>query len=285
MSSFKSPPNSAPLIQPLPVGRAIILPDTASLEMLYAHTVLIIPSLWDYCEKDERTLYRFHRRFGVPWDRDTYALSGERGGLLPDVNLTLYTDSSYARLAGASELPWHSDVPIYGEKKVQWPIRSLTAAVLPPNPVSTSFVSMFELYDLLSQDEKEFASQVTLTYQSWYVPGSHFVQMPLVQSHPVTGRKFLAMNSFNPGKMSELITKHWIQRATIAGDTVERSGAEILGRYSERIEALAYRHEWVEGDMVVFDNTGLMHRRDGAADLNNPRRFYRANIHHAHQAG
>jgi alpha-ketoglutarate-dependent taurine dioxygenase len=284
MLSLESPRTESAIITPLPVGRAVIAPEAGSLDLLYAHTVLVIPKLWDYCEKDERTLYQYHRRFGVPWDRDTYALSGERGGLLPDLALTVYTDSSYARLAGASELPWHSDVPIYSSD-VQWPIRSLTAAMLPADPVSTSFVSMFELYDSLSAEEKEFAAQVTLTYQSWYVPGSGFVDMPLVQSHKVTGRKFLAMNSYNPGKMSERITKHWIQRATIAGDATERSGAEVLGRYAERIEALAYRHRWVEGDMVIFDNTGLMHRRDGAANLENPRRFYRANIHHLHQLG
>lgn len=272
------------LPSPLPLGQAVVVPADACAALLYEHTMLVIPELWQHCGQDTAVLFEFHRRFGAPWTRKEYALSGEQSGLLPDVNLTTYADGSYAKLAGVQQaLPWHSDVPIYREQRVQWPIRALTAVQLPPNPVTTSFCSMFALYDTLSADERAFAAQVTLTYQSWYAPGTGWVDMPLVQHHPVTGRPFLAMNSFNPGKRSERLTKHWIQGVAVAGDPVERAGAEILGRYSERIEALSYRHCWREGDMVVFDNTGLMHRRDGMADLANPRKFYRANVRHGHQ--
>jgi alpha-ketoglutarate-dependent taurine dioxygenase len=268
----------------LPLGQAIVTPEQATAEALYHHTVLVIPELWQHCDRDEQALYDFHCRFGRPWTRAEYMLSGEQGGLLSGIDLTAYVDGSYAKLAGTSqELPWHSDVPIYREKGVQWPIRALTAVALPPRPTTTSFVSMFDVYDSLSADEQAFAEQVTLTYHSWYAPGTGWQEMPLVQRHPVTGRRFLAMNSFKPGKRSEPVTTHWIQGVALAGDASERTGAEILGRYTKRIEELSYRHHWRDGDMVVFDNTGLMHRRDGLADISQPRKFYRANVRHAHQ--
>lgn len=277
-------PAMAPSGSMLPLGQAVIAPALASAELLYAHGVLVIPETWQFCGRDEQALYDFHCRFGQPWARKEYALTGEQSGLLAGVDLTTYADGSYARLGGLSqELPWHSDVPIYREQRVQWPIRALTAVSLPPNPTTTSFCSMFEVYETLSADERAFAEQVTLTYQSWYTPGTGWVEMPLVQTHPVSGRRFLAMNSFNPGRRSERLTKHWIQGVSVAGDTVERAGAEILGRYSERIEDLSYRHFWRDGDMVVFDNTGLLHRRDGLADVSQPRKFYRANVRHGYQ--
>jgi len=268
------------------LGRTLFAPAQATAAALYEHSMLVIPALWQHCERDEQLLYDYHCRFGQPWARADYMLTGEQDGLLDSIDLTAYVDGSYAKLAGpAQELPWHSDVPIYRDKGVQWPIRTLTAVGLPSQPVTTSFCSMFEVYDSLSADERAFAEQVTLLYHSWYEPGTGWTEMPLVQAHPVTGRRFLALNSFNPGKRSDGVTIHWIQGVLVAGDTAERSGADILGRYSERIEDLRYRHDWRDGDMVVFDNTGLLHRRDGLADLAQPRKFYRANVRHAYQRG
>jgi alpha-ketoglutarate-dependent taurine dioxygenase len=275
---------NAPHAPRLPLGQAIVRPEEATAELLYAHTVLVIPRTWQHCDEDEQALYDFHRRFGTPWTRAQYMLTGEQGGLLAGSDLTAYVDGSYAKLAGTSqELPWHSDVPIYRERGMQWPIRALTAVGLPPNPVTTSFVSMYDVYDSLDANERAFAEQVTLTYHSWYAPGTGWVDMPLVQRHPVTGRPFLALNSFKPGKRSDPITTHWIQGVSIAGDSTERTGAEVLGRFAERYEDLAYRHQWQPGDMVAFDNTGLLHRRDGLANLAQPRKFYRANVRHAYQ--
>jgi alpha-ketoglutarate-dependent taurine dioxygenase len=258
--------------------------ECASLDLLYEHTVLILPDMWKYCGGSAAELYEFHRRFGIPWKRADYRFSMEYEALMPRVDITSYVDGAFSKLGDNDhEIPWHSDVPIHGDKGLNWPIRSLTAWRLPQHPTASSFCSTYAIYDALSEEEKAFASEVSLTYQSWYQPGTQFTDMPLVQSHPVTGRKFLALNSYNQGKNMEP-TKRWIAGVKLSGDTL--SGLDcrsVLGRYDEAIEELAYSHVWEYGEMVIFDNAGLLHRRDGRVDPANPRKFFRMNLRHFHQ--
>src|SRR5450830_1749569 len=88
----------------------MIAPEQASIELLYAYGMLILPDMWELCGGNVSNLYEFHARFGQPWRRDDYRVSLEYDALLPRVAITSYIDGAFTKLAdNHHEIPWHSD--------------------------------------------------------------------------------------------------------------------------------------------------------------------------------
>ena len=70
---------------------------------------------------------------------------------------------------------------------------------------------------------------------------------PLVHTHPVTGRKALYLDS----------------TTTVGIDGMdEASGSVLLGEIYDFVTRpqFVYRHHWKQGDFVIWDNRGAMHR-------------------------
>jgi taurine dioxygenase len=73
------------------------------------------------------------------------------------------------------------------------------------------------------------------------------VEMPVVRTHPVTGRKALFVN--------EAHTSHLVGLAKEEGD-------ELLARLCRHIVSpeFIYRHQWRPGDLLVWDNCAVQHK-------------------------
>lgn len=153
---------------------------------------------------------------------------------------------------------WHSDKSFRPEPSMATILHAVT---LPPDGGDTCFANMYLAYDELSEAEKAELDGVKVVH-SWELsrenigrkmskeeiedapPMSH----PLARTHPETGRKALFMG---------------MHASHLEGMAMDEGRARI-----EALEAHAtqprftYRHDWREGDVLMWDNRCLLHRAD-----------------------
>lgn len=130
----------------------------------------------------------------------------------------------------------------------------------------TNFVDTETVWDLLSSDEKEEARGVTLTYETEKL--AHYggkISVPLVQSHPVTGRTIL--------RMAERVTSEK-NPVTLS---LEGAGEEFYQRMVDRLYAKSVSHSWEKGDLLLVDNFRYLHGRNPLGE-NRLRSFKRIQI-------
>jgi len=186
------------------------------------------------------------------------AFAGERTGeKLYSVTLDTNVNSSADYLKGS--LYWHidgtmNDVPIRASL--------LSSKVLPSDGGGdTEFCNTYAAYDDLSDDDKAELEGLRVMHSAWntlfyFDPEptiDHLTRMmrigdkelPLVWTHQ-SGRKSLVLGC---------TARHVV-------DMDYRKSAELLVRlrdWATRPE-FVYRHQWSVGDLVMWDNTGTMHR-------------------------
>lgn len=185
-------------------------------------------------------------------------LAAERAGeKLYNVTLDTKVNSSADYLKGS--LYWHidgtmNDVPIRASL--------LSSRALPADGGGdTEFCNTYAAYDDLAAEDKAELDNITVMHSGWntlfyYDPEPSIdhlrammrmgdKELPLVWTHR-SGRKSLVLGC-------------------TAGHVVgmdHRDSAELLVRlrdWATRPE-FVYRHQWAVGDLVIWDNTGTMHR-------------------------
>lgn len=165
---------------------------------------------------------------------------------------------------GSNELDWHTDQ--------SYMTNPATGAVLqmvelPPVEVDTWWANMklaWAALDTETQREIESLSGIfqyakrQATYNEGNLKTSIQKQTPdvahpLVNVDPVTGEKSLYLD---PTTMTGIV------------DMSDAAAAELLNRLSEHAtaEKFVYRHRWETGDVVMWDNGFLLHRRDDFPD-------------------
>ena len=143
----------------------------------------------------------------------------------------------------------------------------------------TEFASTYEAYDHLTDEEKEqvLTLRVVHTFEA---------SQRLVNNDP--SPEELAMWRKRPPKEHPLVWTHKSgRRSLVLGATTDHvvgmdrdEGkallAELLGRATapERV----YRHQWGVGDMVIWDNRGVLHRAS-SYDPTSPRDMHRTTLH------
>jgi taurine dioxygenase len=91
------------------------------------------------------------------------------------------------------------------------------------------------------------------------------VEMPVVRTHPVTGRKALFVN--------EAHTSH------VVGLTKAESEALLAGLYAHLVRPeLAYTHRWQPGDLLMWDNCAVQHKASFDYALPLRRRMHRTTV-------
>lgn len=138
----------------------------------------------------------------------------------------------------------------------------LTARKLSPSGGQTEFASTYAAYDHLPEEEKQAIEPLRVLHKletsmrpvfeevteedlaRWRAMSSAMVH-PLVWKHP-SGRKSLVVGTHAEKVIDEPIAH----------------GRSRLVRLQEWTAqpAFSYRHEWQEGDLVIWDNWGVMHR-------------------------
>jgi taurine dioxygenase len=218
---------------------------------------------------DDRMLMSFSARFGdldrVPvaaanFDR---ADSGLDGDVAPWVTVisSVVKDGKPVGGLGSYELVWHTDMS-YNDLP---PRASLLYALeVPPDGGNTGFLNMYEAYETLAPDLKRAIEGRTCIHDSSrnsagelrrgfqrtldvrQTPGAVH---PLVRLHPVSGRKALFLGR-RPG-------------AYVHGLPVEESEQLLDAVWAHATqERFAWYQKWRGGDLVMWDNRCVMHRRD-----------------------
>lgn len=174
---------------------------------------------------------------------------------------------------GDGELFWHSD---HSYHSVPIAASALIAMEIPPRGGETGFINMYQALETLPAPLRERLRGLTFKHDGTYnsagqirrglspvtdVRTSPGVIHPAVRTHPETGHDALYL-----GRRPH---------AYVMGLPVEESEA-LLDQLWAHIAALpAWYHEWRVGDIVVWDNRCVMHRRH-AFDKASRRLLYRA---------
>lgn len=153
---------------------------------------------------------------------------------------------------------WHIDrtdldVPPYASM--------LSAKVLTPTGGETEFVNTYAAYEELPEDEKERISDVKVL---------HTIETAFLEAFPEPTDKQRAAWSQLPRKVHPLVWRHRSGRkslvlsnsATEVIGLAEDEGRELLGRLLSWATQprFVYTHHWQLNDLVIWNNTGAMHR-------------------------
>jgi taurine dioxygenase len=88
------------------------------------------------------------------------------------------------------------------------------------------------------------------------------VMHPLVRTHPISHRKALYIN---PIRIERIDGLEQAETAALLEELLEHATQERF----------QYRHKWLEGDMVIWDNRCLMHKANGDYPVAEVRYLYR----------
>ncbi|HYC45005.1 MAG TPA: TauD/TfdA family dioxygenase [Burkholderiales bacterium] len=202
-------------------------------------------------------LVAFTRRFGAPEPHvlQHWSLPG-----FPEIYV-LSNIVENGRQIGSTEegLGWHTDLT-YMPYPAGYTI--LYALEVPVAGGDTLFASLYRAYDTLAEDERKRLRPLTgrFHYEKYYNRRKNMppltdeqkartpvVEHPLVRIHPFTGREGMYVNR------SDCI-------GVIGMDDAE--GVALVERMFEyTLDArFQYAHRWKRGDLVIWDNRGLLHR-------------------------
>ena len=137
----------------------------------------------------------------------------------------------------------------------------LSAHVISATGGETEFASTYAAYDDLTDAEKE-------RFEDLRVLHSFEASQRLV--HPDPTPEELAGWRSKPDKEHPLVWRHRSgRRSLVIGVSASHvvgmdlaEGKALLADLLERatVPERVYRHEWTVGDLVIWDNTGVMHR-------------------------
>ena len=223
-------------------------------------------------------LVEFSRRFGFPEraDNQEKALIVDSGP--PEVMIVSNVVENGRPIGhlGNKEAYWHTDM-CYTDNP---PIASiLYAREVPDQGGDTSFMDMHSVYESLPERLKSVAAGMSIKHDRSYTavgdlrhgyqpvtsardsPGAVH---PMINTHPVTGQKSLYL-----GRR---------RCAYVMGLSLDESEDLLneLWSYTENQDFICC-HRWTVGDLLIWDNRRLMHRRD-AFDANARRLMWRTQI-------
>jgi alpha-ketoglutarate-dependent taurine dioxygenase len=218
------------------------------LELLDRHGVLVFREL----HLDDETQVAFSRRLG-PVER-----VGRQADGAEVFRVTLDPAKNPAADYLKGTFDWHidgmtDDIPIMATV--------LSAHQVAASGGDTEFASTYAAYDDLSDDEQARALATRVV---------HSFLAAQVLSHPNASEADIEFWSKRPPKTHPLVWRHQNgRRSLVLGATTdhvegmgEGEGRAYLDDLLERstVPERVYRHEWAVGDLVIWDNRGVLHR-------------------------
>jgi len=218
----------------------------AVLEALEEHGVLVFREIGI----DDEEQVAFGRRLG-----DLVARPGH-----PIPEITAITQDPENPLAEylRGNLQWHIDGAM---DEIPCKAGILSARVMAPGDGATEFASTYAAYDDLTEEEKErFAGYRVI----------HALEATLRPVYPNPRPEQLADWRNRPSREHPLVWRHRSGRNSLLfGATADRvvgldveEGRALLADLVSRAtrSERVLRHEWEIGDMVIWDNRGVIHR-------------------------
>jgi alpha-ketoglutarate-dependent taurine dioxygenase len=218
------------------------------LELLDRHGVLVFREL----HLDDDAQVAFSRRLG-PVER-----VGRRDDGAEIFRVTLDPAKNPAADYLKGTFDWHidgmtDDIPIMATV--------LSAHEVAAKGGDTEFASTYAAYEDLSDDEKERALAARVV---------HSFLAAQVLSHPNASQADIEFWSQRPPKTHPLVWRHQNGRNSLVlgatTDHVEGMGEDEGRAYLDdlldrsTVAERVYRHEWAVGDLVIWDNRGVLHR-------------------------
>ena len=235
------------------------------LETLDANGVLVVRDL----HIDDAAQVAFSRRLG----RVEKLGKGE----LPEIFLvTLDPAKNRAAAYLRGTFDWHidglpDDIPIKATL--------LSAHAVAESGGETEFASSYQAYEDLSDDEKVRFESVRVV---------HSIEAAQRRLNPDPSAEELARWRSRPAKEQPLIWRHHNgRRSVVRGPTADHvvgmdraEGRALLDDVMARATAppRVYRHVWKVGDLVIWDNRGVLHRAL-PYDPMSPRDMHRTTLH------
>ena len=153
---------------------------------------------------------------------------------------------------------WHIDG---AQDDVPTKATLLSGHVIAPEGGETEFASTYAAYDDLSADEKERFEGLRVV---------HTLESSQRRVHPDPTPELLARWHEKPDKEHPLVWQHRSgRRSLVIGATADHvvgmdpdEGRALLAGLLDRATTpdRVYRHRWSVGDLIIWDNTGVMHR-------------------------
>lgn len=237
---------------------------------LYAHQVLLFRSQ-QLGLTDQLRFTGVLGQVDTPWDQNH---------LHPDEpRIQLITNAGRQGINyKTSTLYWHTDQS-FAPKPSRETV--LCAVAVPPTGGNTLFANMRQAYEDLPEDLRARLRTLRARHSFGYlmmpimrqrvsdaaatrdVARFPDVEHPLVRTHPVTGQQSLYLNELCVDRIVNL-------DEAASSELLQQLFAHCLRpRY-------IYAHQWVPGDVVVWDNVSTMHRADDIP-ADHPRLFNRSN--------
>lgn len=153
---------------------------------------------------------------------------------------------------------WHFDGVIQAK-----PILAslLSAKVLPPSGGDTEFCNTYAAYEALSEEDRQRFAGLRVIHSNW---------APLLYHTPEPKQDQLELfASFGEIELPLVWTHRSGRKSLVLGCTAtqvvgmdRKDSTLLLNRLREwaTSEPFHYRHRWSGGDMVMWDNTGTLHR-------------------------
>lgn len=142
---------------------------------------------------------------------------------------------------------WHADMT---HLQVPLPYALLNAIEAPEQGYETWYSNQYSAYEDLSYETKKRVDDLLITHSFQHVfPRLPPVVHPVILTHPHSGRRCIygipGVADVHPLGLTKA------------------EAAEVMESLTEHLETgrFVYRHEWRTGDLVVWDNRCVLHRR------------------------
>lgn len=191
---------------------------------------------------DDAGFVAFLERFG--------ALAFTQGETHVDGHPDLNVVSNVGR-ATPPKSSFHVDTSYVREPPAYTALRAVT---IPEQGGATQFTNQYRAYDTLPEDTRTRLADRTVTH---VVTGLDLgpedetaAEHPLFRPHPLTGRVALYLST----------AKRCAAVSGMGNDEAAAVVAELLAHSTRESNVL--RHEWSPGDVVMWDNSAVLHRAD-----------------------
>lgn len=218
-------------------------------ELLDQRGVLVFPKI---CFTDEEQI-AFTRTLG------TFAPEGNSGDTVTKITLDVKENPASAEYLKGS-LYWHID----GTRNEVPILASLLACKVPASwGGNTGFCNTYAAYEDLPEERKQELDGLRVLHAPWaslfyYDPEPSLRMLKIMQS---IGEKELPLVWTHKSGRKSLILGCTSQH--VVGVDPKVSAEIIVGlREWATSEQFSYSHEWSVGDLVIWDNTGTMHRAE-----------------------
>lgn len=218
-------------------------------ELLDQRGVLVFPKI---CFNDEEQI-AFTRTLG------TFAPEGNSGDTVTKITLDVKENPASAEYLKGS-LYWHID----GTRNEVPILASLLACKVPASwGGNTGFCNTYAAYEDLPEERKQELDGLRVLHAPWaslfyYDPEPSLRMLKIMQS---IGEKELPLVWTHKSGRKSLILGCTSQH--VVGVDPKVSAEIIVGlREWATSEQFSYSHEWSVGDLVIWDNTGTMHRAE-----------------------